>query len=114
MFRFIKCNSIIKTIKHQKILNILNQAGDYKFVTRKKNIVNDGSNANYSLENEIFYSIETLKSNLCDYNDAYIFVTGDITIIGCNLATQVTFKKVRHSFSVLQKLIKHQQMVLEI
>ena len=29
-----------------------------------------------------------LKSNRCDYSDAYILVTGDITIIGkkCNLA----------------------------
>ena len=33
-----------------------------------------------------------LKSNLCDYNDAYILVRGDITIIGRNLATEVALK----------------------
>ena len=33
-----------------------------------------------------------MKSNLCDYNDAYILIRGDITIIGRNVATQVTFK----------------------
>ena len=32
-----------------------------------------------------------LKSNFCDYNDAFIVVRGDITIIGCNV-TQVAFK----------------------
>ena len=32
-----------------------------------------------------------LKSNLCDYNDAYIRVRVDITIIGHNVA-QVAFK----------------------
>ena len=33
-----------------------------------------------------------LKSNLCDYNDAYILVRGDITIIGRNILIEVAFK----------------------
>ena len=33
-----------------------------------------------------------LKSNLCDYSNAYILPRGDITIIGCNLPTEVAFK----------------------
>ena len=33
-----------------------------------------------------------LNPNLCDYNDAYILVRDDITIIGCNLQTEVAFK----------------------
>ena len=56
------------------------EASDSKFVTRKWNIVNDQSNANYDAENEIIYNIEVLKSNFCDYNDAYILVRGDITV----------------------------------
>ena len=40
-------------MEHQKILNLLNEASDSKFVTRKWNIVNDQSNANYDAENEI-------------------------------------------------------------
>ena len=32
-----------------------------------------------------------LKSNLCNYNDAYILVNGDIAIIG-DYVTQVAFK----------------------
>ena len=55
-------------MEHQKILNLLNEANDFKFVKRKWNIVNDHSNANYGVGNEIIYNTEVLKSNLCDYN----------------------------------------------
>ena len=54
-------------------------------------IVIDQSNANYGVGNEVIYNIEVLKSNLCDYFHAYIFVRGDITIIG-HRVTQVAFK----------------------
>ena len=40
-------------MEHQKILNLLNEENDFKFVTRKWNIVNDQSNANYDAGNEI-------------------------------------------------------------
>ena len=49
---------------------------------RKWNIVNDNSISNYGAGNEIICNTEVLKSYLCDYNDAYIWVRGDITIIG--------------------------------
>ena len=55
---------------HQKILNILNKANQSKFVTRKWNIANYQSNANYVLRNKIIYNTEVLKSNLCDQYDA--------------------------------------------
>ena len=41
--------------------------------------------------NEIIYSTEVLKSNLCDYNNAHTLVIGDIAIIG-HQVTQVAFK----------------------
>ena len=59
-------------MEHQKIINLLNEANDSKFVTRKWNIVNDNSKANCDVGNEIIYNTEVLKSNLCDYNNAYI------------------------------------------
>ena len=34
-------------MKHQKILNLMGEAKNSKFVTRKWNNVNDQSNANY-------------------------------------------------------------------
>ena len=39
-------------MEHQKILNLLNESSDSKFVTRKWNIVNDQSNVNFTLGDE--------------------------------------------------------------
>ena len=78
-------------MKHQKILNLLNKTNDSKFVTRKWNIVNDNSKASYEEGNKITYNTEVLKSNLCDYNDAYILVRGDITVTAVP-QIQVAFK----------------------
>ena len=66
-------------MEQQQKLILLNETNDSKFVTRKWNIVNNNSKSNYGEENEISYITEILKSNLCDYNDAYILVKGDIT-----------------------------------
>ena len=94
-------------MEHQKILNLLNGASDSKFVRRKWSIVNDQSNANYNVRNEIIYNTELLKSNPCDYNDAYILVRRDITIAGDN-GTQVAFKIVHHLLRASQKLMEKQ------
>ena len=40
-------------MEHQKILNLLNEQNDSKFVARKWNIVNDQSNGNYDVGKEI-------------------------------------------------------------
>ena len=76
---------------HEKILSLLNEASDSKFVTTKWNIVNDQSDVNYGVGNEILYSTKVLKSNLCDYNNAQILVRGNITITG-HQVPQVAFK----------------------
>ena len=68
-------------MKNQKILNWFNEVTDSKFVNRNSNNLNDQSNVNYSVVNEITYSTEVLKSNHCDYNDAYILVKSNIAII---------------------------------
>ena len=80
-------------MEHQKILNLLNEVNGSKFVTRKWSIVNDQSKSNYGAGNEIIYNTEVLKSNLCDYNDAYILVRGDNTVRAAP-ATQVQKIKV--------------------
>ena len=36
-------------MENQKILNLLNQTSNSEFVTKKRNIVNDQSNANYNV-----------------------------------------------------------------
>ena len=60
-------------------------------MTRKRNIVSDQSNRNYNVGNEVIYNTEVLKSNLCDRNNAYILVRGDITVVEDDL-TQLAFK----------------------
>ena len=52
--------NVTESYKHWniKILNLLNEASDFKFVTRKWNTVNDQSNVNYDVRNEIIYNIE--------------------------------------------------------
>ena len=70
-------------MEHQKIFHLLNDT--------KWNIVNDNSNSNCAGPNEITYNTEILKSNLCDYNAAYILVTGNITAV-VSPATQVAVK----------------------
>ena len=78
-------------MKHQKLFNLLNEPNHSIFMTRKWNLVDDLSNVNYSVGNEVIYSTEDLKSNFCDYNDAYILVRGDI-IVTVAPATEVSFK----------------------
>ena len=57
---------------------------------KKWSIVNNQSNANYAIGNEIIYNKEVLKSNFRDYNDSYIEVRGDITVTAAP-ATQRAF-----------------------
>ena len=70
----------------------MNEENDSIFVTKKLNIVIDNSKPNYSKVNEIPYNAEVLKSNVCDYNDTYILVRGDVIVAAAG-ATKVEFKK---------------------
>ena len=68
-------------MEYQKKANLLditsNQAS--KFRTRKWVEINDDSKGTYANSNIKFKST-MLKSNLCDYEDAYILAKGTITI----------------------------------
>ena len=65
-------------------------------MTRKWYIINDQNNKDYGEGNEsvttIKFEIKVIKSSLCDYSDAYILVTGDITALYGNADTRVSFK----------------------
>ena len=54
------------------------------------------NNGQYGNGNEndstIKFETKVIKSDLCDYSDAYILVTGDITATGGNENTKVAFK----------------------
>ena len=95
-------------MQHQKILNFLNEANDSKFVMKKWNIVNDNSKTNYKATNEITYDAEVSKSSLCDNNNAYILVVGDIVIIGHGVTPGAFKFTVYHLLNVSKKLTKKQ------
>ena len=47
---------------------------------------------NYSDENENKFLTTSLESNICDYSDAHISVTGNINVTGGDANTKVAFK----------------------
>ena len=78
----------------QKIVNLLNgfDNGNSKFATKKWYIIDSESNGNYSQNDEIKFLTRSIESSLCDYCDAYILVTGNISAAPNNAATQVVCK----------------------
>ena len=62
---------------------MLNDASNQpsNFRTRNWVEINDESRGTYT-SNDIKFKTTMLRSNLCDYADAYIFVKGTITITG--------------------------------
>ena len=68
-------------MEYQKIVNFLGSASiqPSKFRTRNSIEINDESRGTYT-SNGIKFKITMLRSNLCDYVDAYIPVKGTITI----------------------------------
>ena len=70
-------------MEYQKIANLwgnaLNQPS--KFRTRNWVEINDESRGTYT-SNDIKFKTTMLRSNLCDYADAYILVNGRVTITG--------------------------------
>ena len=75
----------------QKIINLLNGTDNdnSKFTTKKWYIIYKEPNGNYSQNDEIQFLTRSIESSLCDYSDAYILVTGNITVTPNNAATQV-------------------------
>ena len=53
-----------------------------KFRTKNWVEINDESRGAYNVNSQINFKTTMLKSSLCDYSDAYIFVKGTITING--------------------------------
>ena len=68
----------------QKIVNFSSPTSDNKylptFVTKKWIEVYDQSEGNYNVKKEIMIKTSILRSDLCDFSDAYIVVKGNITV----------------------------------
>ena len=72
-------------MEFQKITTFLDMTFDNtnlpKFVTKKQIEVYDKSEGNYNPNKEIRIKTSMLKSDLCDYSDAYIVVKENITVV---------------------------------
>ena len=77
-----------------KIVNLLNDSNNEssKFATRKWNIINDQNNREYGEDSAIKFETKIIKSNLCDYSDAYILVTRNTKFAAAAADTNVAFK----------------------
>ena len=81
----------------QKIVNLLGDANNasLKFA-RKWYVINDQNNAGYGDGDEdsttVKFEANVIKSNLCDYSDAYILVTKNVTATGGDANTRVAFR----------------------
>ena len=75
-------------MEFQKIANFLDTTSDDKdlprFVAKKWIEVYDQSEKNYNPNKEIRIKTSMLRSDLCDFSDAYIVVKGDITLTKTN------------------------------
>ena len=82
----------------QKIANLLGNADNesLKFAARKWYVINDQNNTDYGDGDEngatIKFETKVIKSNLCDYSDAYTLVTRDITATNGDANTKAAFK----------------------
>ena len=78
----------------QKIVNLLNDSNNEnsKFATKKWYIIDNESKGNYSHHNPIKFLTKSIESSLCDYSDAYVLVTGNITVTGGDANTKLIFK----------------------
>ena len=66
----------------QKVVNLLNGSDNQnsKFATKKWYVLDSESKGNYSHPDLIKFLTKSIESSLCDYSDAYILVTGNITV----------------------------------
>ena len=71
-------------MEHQKISKLLNDSTVSKVVTPKWIEVNDLLNGQYSVKKNMSFKTPMLKSDLCDYSDAYIDVKRTTTVEGTN------------------------------
>ena len=77
----------------QKIINLLNDSSnkESKFATKKWYVIDSQTTkGKYKQGDTIKFETETIKSSLCDYSDAFILVTGNITVNAAN-DTDVAF-----------------------
>ena len=69
-------------MEHQKIINLLDDTTNQpsQFRTRNWVEINDESQGAHDYNSDIKFKTSMIRSNLCDYSDAYIHVKATITV----------------------------------
>ena len=69
-------------MEYQKITNLLGSTFDKvpRFITKKWIEIHDQSGKTYNTSKQIRFKTSILRSDLCDYSDAYIVVKDNITV----------------------------------
>ena len=75
-------------MEYQKITNLLDNALNQpsKFRTKHWVEINDGGRGIYNVNSQIKFKTAMLRSNLCNYADAYILGKGTITVANTSVA----------------------------
>ena len=73
-------------MEYQKITKLLGSTLDKvpRFITKKWIEVYDKSGGTYNTSKQIRFKTSMLRSDLCDYSDAYVLVKGKITVANPN------------------------------
>ena len=110
--------SIIKMEQH-KISKFLNDSTVSKFVTKEWIEVNDLSSDQYSVNKKKRFKTSMLRSDSCDYSDAYIVVKGKISVTDTDNANRRNEKLVsknnvpfRSSISKINNALVDKQKIL--
>ena len=106
-------------MEHQKITNLLGKIPDKvpRFITKKWIEVFDQSGETYNTNKQIRFKTSMLRSDLCDYSDAYIVVKGTIFVTNPNndaYDKKLAFKNNAPFISWILKLIIHLSITQKI
>ena len=82
-------------MEYQIIINLLDNAPNQpnKFRTKDWVEINDNSRETYNTNSQIKFKNWMLRSSLCDYSDAYILLSGTITVAALAADIGITIYK---------------------
>ena len=94
-------------MEYNKINNLLGNTVDKipKYVTNNWIEIHDHSGGSYNTSKSIKFKTQMLRSNLCDYSDAYVWVKGKITIANGDNGILIDIQrlKIMHHLSLAYK-----------
>ena len=82
-------------MEYQKVINLLDNTTNQLTKYRTKNWVeiNDDSCRTHNVNSQIKFKTLMLRSSLCNYSDAYILVSGTITVPNTGIAANSSIRK---------------------